>query len=176
MVKKNDLHSDSVTSITGDDAAPMPETVSTTASNYNVGYGKPPKATQWQKGQSGNPKGKKKGMKSLKQYFLDAAKKKITVKDAKGLKEVSQLDALIAFTFTHAIKGDYKSTAHLMALAHEFLPAPSPETAEDAIDKLNEAVKACPGHFVITPNHREAIEGMRRLYGPESDRGKGPKD
>ncbi|WP_165354860.1 DUF5681 domain-containing protein [Tropicimonas sp. IMCC6043] len=29
--------------------------------DYDVGYGKTPKHTQWQKGQSGNPSGKKKG-------------------------------------------------------------------------------------------------------------------
>jgi len=27
---------------------------------YNIGYGKPPKSRQWQKGQSGNPKGRPK--------------------------------------------------------------------------------------------------------------------
>ncbi len=30
------------------------------ANDYNVGFGKPPKASQWQKGQSGNPKGRSK--------------------------------------------------------------------------------------------------------------------
>ena len=32
--------------------------------NYEVGYGKPPKANQFQKGQSGNPSGRPKKMKS----------------------------------------------------------------------------------------------------------------
>jgi len=125
MVKKNDRASNPATATADDVAAPMAETASTAAPNYHVGYGKPPNATQWQKGQSGNPKGKKKGAKSFKQYFLDAAKKKITVKDANGLKEVSQLEALFAFAFTHAIKGNYKHMAHLMALAEKFSPVPS---------------------------------------------------
>lgn len=30
------------------------------ANDYNIGFGKPPKATQWQKGDSGNPKGRPK--------------------------------------------------------------------------------------------------------------------
>jgi hypothetical protein len=172
MVKKKDLHSDSATSTIGDDAAPVTETASTTALNYDVGYGKPPKATQWQKGQSGNPKGKKRGMKSFKELFLDAAKKKITVKDANGLKEVSQLEALFAFTFTHAIKGNYKHMAHLMALAEKFFRQTAPDTAQEALDKLDEALKACPGYHVIAPNQLLAIRELTRLYGPGSESAK----
>jgi len=33
---------------------------------YEVGYGKPPKAAQWTKGQSGNPRGRRKGARGLK--------------------------------------------------------------------------------------------------------------
>ena len=36
------------------------------AKPYAVGYGKPPVHTRFQKGESGNPRGKKKGEKGLK--------------------------------------------------------------------------------------------------------------
>jgi hypothetical protein len=175
MVEKKDLHEDSGTPATGDDVAPIAETASTATPNYTVGYGKPPKKSRWKPGQSGNPKGKKKGMKSVKELFLGAAKKKVTVKDAKGVKEVSQIEAVVALLFRQAMKGDPKANAQIMALAKEFLPLPAPETAQEAIDKLHEAAKAVPGAFAILPEQIEALEGMKRLYGAGSDRGKGPK-
>jgi hypothetical protein len=140
-------------------------------SKYKVGYGKPPVATRWKTGQSGNPKGKKKGTQSLKQIFLEEANKKIALKNANGVQRISQIKAVMAVCFAEAFKGKPKMLEKLLVFAKEYLPPPAPETAQDAIDKLNEAVKACPGHFVMTPNHVEAIEGMRRLYGPGSDGG-----
>ena len=140
-------------------------------SKYKVGYGKPPAESRWKPGQSGNPKGKKKGTQSFKQIFLEAANKIIVLKDANGVQRVSQIKAVMAVCFAEAFKGKPKMLEKLLVFAKEFLPLPPPETEQDAIDKLNEAVKACPGYFVFTPNHQMAIDGMRRLYGPRSEGG-----
>ena len=34
--------------------------------DYEVGYGKPPRHSQWEKGQSGNPRGRRKGARGIK--------------------------------------------------------------------------------------------------------------
>jgi hypothetical protein len=50
--------------------------------DYEVGYGKPPKKTQWEKGQSGNPSGKKGGAgspKPLLDCLVEALNDKIEI-------------------------------------------------------------------------------------------------
>jgi hypothetical protein len=37
--------------------------------DYGVGYRKPPKASRWRKGQSGNPRGRQKGARNLNSLF-----------------------------------------------------------------------------------------------------------
>jgi hypothetical protein len=44
---------------------------------YEVGYGKPPKSTQFKKGKSGNPKGRPKRTSTAKQSFHEVFAKKI---------------------------------------------------------------------------------------------------
>lgn len=48
-------------------------------SSYEVGYGKPPKATQFHKGESGNPKGRPKGRRNLATELHLALNEEVTV-------------------------------------------------------------------------------------------------
>jgi hypothetical protein len=51
-----------------------------TNDSYEIGYGKPPKQTQFQKGRSGNPKGRPKVAKNLPALILKIFGEKIVVK------------------------------------------------------------------------------------------------
>lgn len=50
--------------------------------DYDVGYGKPPKRTQFKKGKSGNPKGRPKGAKGVKASLKRELESKITIQKA----------------------------------------------------------------------------------------------
>lgn len=94
-----------------------------------VGYGKPPKHSQWTKGQSGNPSGKKKG-KGLAQYLVEAGEEeKIVLIDGKTV--VMQANAALAKKiYSDAIKGKYQA-AKIALGAQKALSGdmPSPEAA-----------------------------------------------
>jgi hypothetical protein len=48
--------------------------------DYDVGYGKPPPHTQFQKGVSGNPRGRPKGSKNLKTLARKVMNTKVTLR------------------------------------------------------------------------------------------------
>ena len=47
--------------------------------DYEIGYGRPPKSTRFKPGQSGNPKGRKKGSKNTYSILRDILNQKVTV-------------------------------------------------------------------------------------------------
>ncbi len=61
--------------------------------NYKVGYAKPPKDSQFQKGQSGNPSGRPKGTLNIASTFEQALQEKIVIKENGHRKTVTKLEA-----------------------------------------------------------------------------------
>ena len=49
--------------------------------DYEVGYRKPPKASRWRKGRSGNPRGRQKGIPSLKTELTQELGEMIAIKE-----------------------------------------------------------------------------------------------
>ena len=83
-----------------------PPTSTAAQAAYDVGYGKPPKATQWKKGQSGNPAGKQPGAKNFSELFNEVAMKKVPVTLANGKKvKKTLLELAISSVVAHAQNG-----------------------------------------------------------------------
>lgn len=90
---------------------------------YKVGNKKPPRETQWKKGQSGNPKGKPKGTKSVSATFRKAALEKVEVRVRGGrVRKMSKLDLLVGRTIEDAAKGNAKATELSLRYLAQALP------------------------------------------------------
>lgn len=64
-------------------------------SHYKVGYGRPPKATRFKPGQSGNPKGRPKGRCNLATDLASELNEQITVREDGRPRRISKQRALI---------------------------------------------------------------------------------
>ena len=85
---------------------------------YEVGYGKPPEATRFVPGQSGNPSGRPKGAKNkrpvsheepLKEIIRQEAYRRIAVHDGKRLVKMPMASAVMRSIAVNAAKGDLPS-------------------------------------------------------------------
>src|SRR5262245_3005750 len=73
---------------------------------HDVGYGKPPKATQWKPGQSGNPKGRPKRTKDVEKLLDLELSKPIRITDGGQAVTMTKREVLIKTVVHDALKGD----------------------------------------------------------------------
>ncbi len=90
------------------------------AKSYDVGYCKPPEASRFRKGQSGNPRGRPRRKRSFAEAVLNAMNSLVRVRDDPERKIVG-MDAMAKNHAARAINGDIKS-AKLIFEALKTLP------------------------------------------------------
>lgn len=85
-------------------------------SDYTVGYGKPPKHTQFQPGESGNPAGRPKGLKNLATDLEEELGQKITVTEGGVKSEITKQRAMLKALAAKAMSGDTRAATCLITL------------------------------------------------------------
>jgi Family of unknown function (DUF5681) len=100
--------------------------------SYKVGYGKPPKGTQFKRGRSGNPKGRPKGSCKLATDLAAELSEQITVREEGRSRRISKQRALIKSLMARALQGDVRATAAMLALYARVITEP-PDEPDDEI-------------------------------------------
>jgi hypothetical protein len=85
-----------------------------------VGYGKPPKHSQFKKGQSGNPRGRPRDTENLKMLVGKVLDEKIVLTENGKRSKISLYEAVIKQLVRRSAQGDYRSTRDLIQLVREF--------------------------------------------------------
>jgi len=100
-------------------------------SNYEIGYGKPPKASQFPTGKSGNPKGRPKGTKSAESIAKDLFFKPVTVTQNGKPTKMPVIAALLARLLATAMKGDHKAIKLAWDLYAKYAGSTNPSSMAD---------------------------------------------
>jgi len=134
-----------------------------------VGYGRPPATTRFKKGQSGNPKGRPKGRKSVGKIFSDALHRTIEVREGERIRTMPKIEAVIEVNLNKALKGDHRSFAKLMDVADKLgIVEPPPDEqkffmSKDEIDAAREKLGR-----LIEARVKEGIEAATANNAPPS--------
>ena len=108
--------------------------------DYEIGYSKPPKATQFKKGQSGNPKGRPKGSNNLSTDVKAILKAPVPISEGGKRRNVTTQKAVLLRLREKALKGDAKAIDQLVALAGAYNNETLTPSADTALDSDDAAV------------------------------------
>ena len=89
--------------------------------DYTVGYGRPPKSTQYVEGRSGNPRGRPKGSKGVGEIFRDLFRQKISVTENGKTRKMLALVVMLRRLQNDAMRGDAKALKLFLSLADRYL-------------------------------------------------------
>jgi hypothetical protein len=115
------------------------------ADDYKVGYRKPPRHTQFRKGQSGNPNGRPKGTKNLKTDLLEELAERIPIRERGRPRHITKQRAVIKGVVAATLQGKDAARGHLLTLMTRVLP---PDAENDS------------SHSDLSPEEQEILRAV----------------
>ena len=90
------------------------------SADYAVGYGRPPKSTQFASGKSGNPRGRPKGSRTVGAILQDILRQKIAVTENGKTRRLAALEVMLRRLVNDAMRSDAKAMKLLLALVERY--------------------------------------------------------
>jgi Family of unknown function (DUF5681) len=84
--------------------------------SYAVGYGRPPKHSQFKPGQSGNPKGRLPQKRNFKTMVKQVVEEQVQLREGGKERRMPKLEALFRTIMSRAFKGDPKFVASFLVI------------------------------------------------------------
>lgn len=91
--------------------------------DYEVGYRKPPKHTQFKKGRSGNPKGRPKGCCNMSTIMKEVMARPVVIKQNGQERRVPFREAFVHRLAGRSLEGRPSDMIALMKAMHNYLPS-----------------------------------------------------
>lgn len=128
-----------------------------------IGYGKPPRYAQFKKGQSGNPKGRRKGSRNTRTIFEEESQRLVDVTENGKTRKLTKRELVLKTIVNKAAKGDEKAQIKYLKLDERF--SQNPATIPGATVSTHETMAE------LTAADQIILERYRSLHGgvPTSD-------
>jgi hypothetical protein len=105
-----------------------------------IGYGKPPRRTQFVRGRSGNPKGRPKGSQNFATLLHKIGRQRVRVTDNGGSRYITKFEATMLQLINKAASGDLKAIRELLCWTRSLedpeqtaIPSPVLHESDDAV-------------------------------------------
>lgn len=123
------------------------------AASYAVGYGRPPKTTQFKKGQSGNPRGRPKGSRSVGALLQEILNQRIAVTENGRTKRIPALEIMLRRLTNDAMRNDSVALKTVLMLVDRY-----GESGESQIrlDELLAEDQAILANFLPKPSQAKS--------------------
>jgi hypothetical protein len=110
--------------------------------DYVVGYRRPPKATKFMPGKSGNPGGRPKGSRSVGAILNGVIRQRITVTENGKTRRLTVLDVALRRLVNDAMRNDPRALKLLLSLVERYQDAPESELHLEKIVAEDRAILA----------------------------------
>jgi hypothetical protein len=121
-----------------------------------VGYKNPPRHKRYQKGFSGNPKGRPKGSQTSITILREVFNQMVRVTEGDTIRKITKAEALIKVLFVEATKGTRQYADVLLTIC-------------DSIQRLVENPLARPGAIVLIPGVANSAEEFEQMLREEEE-------
>lgn len=109
---------------------------------HGVGYGRPPVSSRWKRGQSGNPKGRKKSAKTVAQSIEETLARRLTIEE-NGRPVTLTLQEIVLRKLAYAAaRGDMNAIKTLFALKDRFHDSSETKLDPAELDPNDQAIIA----------------------------------
>lgn len=110
------------------------------AVDYEIGYRKPPKQSQWRKGQSGNSKGRPSKARTMQTIVSREANRAISIKENGRSSTMPAREVVVRNIVNNALKGDASAQKQMLILMNTFMPDETDATTPDALSPSDAAL------------------------------------
>jgi hypothetical protein len=107
-----------------------------------IGYGKPPRRTQFVRGRSGNPKGRPKGSQNFATLLHKIGRQRVRVTENGGSRHISKFEATMLQLTNKAASGDLKAIRELLCWIRSLEDSEQAATPSPVLQESDNAVMA----------------------------------